>query len=412
MSYEMNAEGNNGVTQMTTIDNLGITGPGDSTVILLVRGDVPYPYPNPYIDVAGIQASGNNSAPGVVGYNFGGEVSLGVGVAGISQVVGVELGGVPTRAFPSIDPLTTLTAGVYGFCEGGPGVLGQGSDALNTVYGDPPVAAGMGVVGQGGKSTPATTLTADGLPPVTNPALPAGAGVVGLGENASMPDPEVINGVGIVGVGSPQGPGVMGVAAQVPAIVGGGPWAGWFDGQVSINGSLGVGGPLTVVGTFAVFGVKAVAIPFPDQSHRLLYCMESPECWFEDFGEAKLVRGKARVKLPRDFATVIKTNSYHVFLTPSGNSKGLYVSKRDGQGFVVEEQGQGKSNLTFSYRIVGKRKDVKAERFAKVSVPTFRKPPKLASPPTEQHREQKEKATKNARSTSRGGSSRARLKKR
>jgi hypothetical protein len=117
--------------------------------------------------------------------------------------------------------------------------------------------------------------------------------------------------------------------------------------------------------------------------------MESPECWFEDFGEAKLVKGKAQVKLPRDFATVIKTDSYHVFLTPCGNSNGLYVSKRNRQGFVVEEQGNGKSNLTFSFRIVGKRKDVKAERFAKVSVPKLPKPPKLPTVPKFADRKQK-----------------------
>jgi hypothetical protein len=113
--------------------------------------------------------------------------------------------------------------------------------------------------------------------------------------------------------------------------------------------------------------------------------MESPECWFEDFGEAKLVKGKAQIKLPRDFAAVINVDSYHVFLTPYGASNGLYVSKRTRQGFVVEEQGHGKSSLSFSFRIVGKAKDVKAGRFAKVKVSkapqpkpkTGPKPPKL-----------------------------------
>jgi hypothetical protein len=123
-------------------------------------------------------------------------------------------------------------------------------------------------------------------------------------------------------------------------------------------------------------GNKNVAAPFPDGSLRKLYCVESPECWFEDFGEAKLVKGKAQVKVPRDFAAVIKTDSYHVFLSPYGRSNGLYVSKRNRQGFTVEEQGNGKSNLKFSFRIVGKRKGVKAERFAKVTVV---KPPKLPS---------------------------------
>jgi hypothetical protein len=211
MSYEMNAEGDNGVRSRTTIDNLGITGPaGSSTVILLVRGDFPYPYPNPYIDVAGIQASGNNNAPGVVGYNFGGPRSTGVGVAGISQVVPITVGNeAPSRTFPSIDSLLRFTAGVYGFCQAGPGVLGIGSDADNpTTYGASPVSAGTGVVGMGGSGAFATTQNpppSSTLPPITNPALPAGAGIVGLGSIAPMPAADVVNGAGVVGVGDRGG---------------------------------------------------------------------------------------------------------------------------------------------------------------------------------------------------------------
>jgi hypothetical protein len=204
----------------------------------------------------------------------------------------------------------------------------------------------------------------------------------------------MLQGNGVAGAGptgvygfSDQGAGVFGVVAVsgTPvdngkagvrgSVTGGpskqlGPYAGWFDGPVHITGSL------VVEHDFTVMGNKHVAAPFPDGSLRKLYCVESPECWFEDFGEAKLVKGKAQVKVPRDFAAVIKTDSYHVFLAPYGRSNGLYVSKRNRQGFAVEEQGNGKSNLKFSFRIVGKRKGVKAERFAKVSVV---KPPKLPS---------------------------------
>jgi hypothetical protein len=158
-------------------------------------------------------------------------------------------------------------------------------------------------------------------------------------------------------------------------------WAGRFDGPVFINGQMLTQGGVLVGGDFTVMGTKSVAVPFADGSHRRLYCMESPEYWFEDFGEAKLVKGKAQIKLPRDFASAIKADSYHVFVTPYGDSNGLYVSKRTRQGFVVEEQSRGKSNLLFSFRIVGKRKDVKAERFAKVSVPKIPKPPKLPEIP-------------------------------
>ena len=48
---------------------------------------------------------------------------------------------------------------------------------------------------------------------------------------------------------------------------------------------------------------------------------------------------------------------------------------------MVEEQGHGKSSLSFAFRIVGKRKDIKGERFAKVTVSKGRKPPKLPALP-------------------------------
>lgn len=235
--------------------------------------------------------------------------------------------------------------GVYGKCNGiGSGVGGENSDATG----------GSGVFGKG-----YVGVRAGGTAIGVFAQSDFGYGVSaygGIGVYASCPpSPPVTSGFGL------------------------GNFAAWFDGATAVNGN------------FIVFGSKSAAVAFPDQSHRLLYCMESPECWFEDFGEAKLVRGRVQVKLPRDFATVIKTGSYHVFLTPYGNSNGLYVSKQDGKGFIVEEQGQGKSNVKFSYRIVGKRKDVKAERFAKVSKPTFPKPPKWPPPPKVKAQKKKEK---------------------
>jgi hypothetical protein len=108
----------------------------------------------------------------------------------------------------------------------------------------------------------------------------------------------------------------------------------------------------------------------PDGSQRLLYCMESPELWFEDFGSAKLARGRAVVKLDANFAKVIKRGDYRVFVTPEGNCHGLYVRRKSANNFEVRELTGGKSSLAFSYRIVGRRKDIKQQRrFAKVDMP-------------------------------------------
>src|SRR5262245_18457201 len=94
--------------------------------------------------------------------------------------------------------------------------------------------------------------------------------------------------------------------------------------------------------------------------------MESPELWFEDFGTAKLKRGRAVVKLDADFATVI-TRDCRVFLTSEGDCRGLFVRRKTAASFEVRELMGGASYVSFSYRIVGKRKDIKVQRrFAKI----------------------------------------------
>jgi hypothetical protein len=121
---------------------------------------------------------------------------------------------------------------------------------------------------------------------------------------------------------------------------------------------------------------KSAAARHTDGTHRLLYCIESPESQFEDFGEAQLVRGRAQVRLDPDFAAVSDTSHYHVFLTPYGDSKGLYVASRNRKGFQVREQGGGTSRLRFSYRIVARRKNATTKRFQKVTAPKMPKLPK------------------------------------
>jgi hypothetical protein len=173
--------------------------------------------------------------------------------------------------------------------------------------------------------------------PGTNPAdLPAG--VYGESANGSF---------GVLGVAKRTGVGIAGVGS-------GDALAGFFDGNLVVTGQI-----------FA--GTKDAMVAFPDGSKRLLHCMESPEHWFEDFGSARLTRGRATVKLDANFARVVKLNEYRVFLTPEGNCQGLYVLSKRGTNFEVRELQGGTSNAPFSYRIVAKRKDIKAHtRFAKI----------------------------------------------
>ncbi len=90
-------------------------------------------------------------------------------------------------------------------------------------------------------------------------------------------------------------------------------------------------------------------------AHIVSYMPRESSPTMEDFGEAQLVNGSIGVRLDPAFASTIdQTKDYLVFLTPDGDTKGLYVAMRSPSGFVVRETGGGRSNVEFSYRIVAK----------------------------------------------------------
>jgi hypothetical protein len=158
-------------------------------------------------------------------------------------------------------------------------------------------------------------------------------------------------------------------------------FAGAFFGRTGVVGNLAVFGNLTVVPP----GVKSMAMPHPDGSYRRLYTLESTESWFEDFGSGELVEGRAHVELDPDYAAMVRLDDYHVFLTPEGDSKGLYVASKGSTAFEVREQREGTSSLPFSYRVVARRQDIEAERLERVEAPDVSQPipAETAAPTTE-----------------------------
>ena len=75
------------------------------------------------------------------------------------------------------------------------------------------------------------------------------------------------------------------------------------------------------------------------------YCQESPEVWFEDFGEAQLIEGRARVRLDALFLETVTINAstpMKVFITVNGDCEGVYV-RRGTEDFEVVELHDGKS---------------------------------------------------------------------
>jgi hypothetical protein len=281
----------------------------------------------------------------------------GAGVYGQTE----ELGDLPFKQLPG-----GLLAGVVGMAKTQPGVLGWASDDDGI--------QGFSFGGGG-------VLGVSRVHPGVSGEAAFASGVSGQCGNAGPTVPNTSNIAGVVG-GSDQQHGVIGTTRANVGVIGfstnnigvlgyttTGPFAGFFLGNVHITGRLTSDLP------------KGAVVPFPDGTKRLLVCMESPEPWFEDFGSARLKHGRATVKLDADFAKVITLNDYRVFLTPEGDCQGLYVRRR-GQSFEVRELQGGTSSIAFSYRIVGKRKDVKGhKRFAKIDTRLALPPARPPRPP-------------------------------
>jgi hypothetical protein len=111
-------------------------------------------------------------------------------------------------------------------------------------------------------------------------------------------------------------------------------------------------------------GTKSASVQVANEE-RLLYAVESPGVWFEDFGSGALVGGQATVTIEPLFGKTVNLSAdYHVFLTPLGDCNGLYVAEKTATGFSVRELNGGAASIAFDYRIVAKRagyEDVRME---------------------------------------------------
>jgi len=83
----------------------------------------------------------------------------------------------------------------------------------------------------------------------------------------------------------------------------------------------------------------------------------------EDFGTGQMVAGRATITLDPSFAATLDARRpYLVFVTPHGDSHGLYIARETASAFDVRDSQNGRSTLDFDYRIVGKPVDSDATR--------------------------------------------------
>ena len=251
-------------------------------------------------DTTSVEATSGTGGDGAViqGSNFANTINT------TSNVT--ILGPGPAIAFPLVLDVDAAAGGaqaniaaIYGHGKGtGAGVMGVAGGGLGANTSELPnsgvagyhLGAGVGVLG---------TVTASGAHAVRGniPLTSTGANMIAVyGENFST------NTGGAPGAG---GFGCYGYSHNGPGLVG----ATGAAGSAAVVGSTnGVAGAYAAIfyGAFVVVGgAKSAAVPHPDGSHRLLYCMESPESWFEDFGEGQLACGKAEVTIDPDFAAVV-----------------------------------------------------------------------------------------------------------
>ena len=131
-------------------------------------------------------------------------------------------------------------------------------------------------------------------------------------------------------------------------------------------------GNLTITGLLFTGGVcssgcaKTASSP---GTHLLTYAPRESLPTMEDFGEGRMMNGEGYVHLDPAFANGIDLGaSYMVFITPEGDSRGVYVTSKTSAGFSVRENQGGRSTLTFSWRIVAKPYGVTAKRLPMIQM--------------------------------------------
>jgi hypothetical protein len=284
----------------------------------------------------GRTAGGGLSAEGgpfaVKGVGGGGSDSPGIGVHGVG--VGDRDTGVLGEGQFGVRGTSDTATAVWAVSQQWTGVLGDSSSH------DQPGAFGVNDAG--------------------------GYGVAGITFGLLNSDRAAVGGWSLPDPSTPQAPGgPNGKAAGVFGYSETGYGGVFITGQAGSNVPWVNSGGLRVIGEIVkTEGEYSEALPHPDGSQRLLYAPLCPESWYEDYGRARLVDGSAEVELDADFAAVlgIEADEYHVFLTPEGETRGLYVDSRNDRSFIVREQQGGTSSTTFSYRVAAKNTNRQPKR--------------------------------------------------
>jgi len=198
------------------------------------------------------------------------------------------------------------------------------------------------------------TTSGDAIRGVTTATTGAAIGVLGqtsAGTGYAMyAHNSASSGLGVATFAISDSAGGVGVIGLSTATTG--PGVGVFGSTSSASG-FGVYYSSGLAGT----GTKSAVVNTQDHGWRLLYAVESPQNWFEDFGQATLAAGEAVVPIEPIFAQTVNLDlPYHVFLTPRGDC-GLYVAEQTASSFTVRGLNGATCEIDFDYRIIASRLD-------------------------------------------------------
>jgi hypothetical protein len=378
--------GGSGITGITTAAGSGLIGGGTSgTLNLSLTNTCAAKQVLQWTGSAWACASAGTGT--ITGVTAGTDLTGG----GTSGNVTLSLNTVATNAlYAQLNAANTFTANqtVTGTVNGGTsssstaGVLGESNAASGTTYGVGGLAASPSGYGVEGLNI---ATTGDAIGVYGHSGSATGSGVYGQSVKASAEGGATDGGFYPIGVwgdsGEQFGFGAFGSADDGWSFVGynnssSGFSTVWFENdetndsgaQVLFAYGNGFGGQCnsTVSGNFSCNGSFEEVTPVGSGAKKVaLNAIHTPESWFEDAGSGQLSSGEAVVNIESVFGETINTGvEYHVFLTPNGDCKGLYVAQKSAGSFVVKELGGGTSNIAFDYRIMAKRKGFEQVRLA------------------------------------------------
>lgn len=329
---------------------------------------------------AGIVGYASASEGNTYGGHFRSRSPIGTGVVGWNMATTGEAWGVHGKSsstsgigvYAFATSTWGTTCGVWGESASfdGRGVVGYASAAAGHTYGGRFTSASTSGTGVYGK---ATSLGGGTYGVYGESASEEGRGVYGYATATEG------NAKGVYGKSdSPLGVGVYGYATDDV-----GPTCGvhgfcisgrGVDGEATATSGVtyGVYGSSNSLGGYGVYfsgglagtGTKSCVVK-TSKGPTLMYCQESPENWFEDFGEGSLVSGRCHVELDPLFletVTIDVANPMHVFIQPYDQGSVGVVVKRHASGFDVMNLADAAAAGAFSYRVVAKRRGFEAER--------------------------------------------------